>query len=246
MINALTDRSHPCQVLADLMTIEEVGGELTNQHVVYIGDGNNIASSLIEASALAGFALTVITPPGYDPQPGVVERARSIDPGSFRVTLTNKISLDGATAIYTDVWASMGQEDERDVRQQGVQRLPGRPGVDGRRASRRLHALPARASRRGGDRRGHRRAALGRLPAGRQPPLRADGPDGRVCSEGAEGSLDPAVLAAARRGHPPCQPDRARRRGRGGVRPLPAAPPAAWDARHPDPRRSHPAGRRRA
>ena len=117
VINALTDRSHPCQVLADLMTIEEVGGDLARQHVVYIGDGNNIANSLIEAAALAGFALTVITPPGYDPEPGVVERARSIDPGNFRVTLTNKITLGDATAIYTDVWASMGQEDERAVRQ---------------------------------------------------------------------------------------------------------------------------------
>ncbi len=117
VINALTDRSHPCQVLADLMTIEEVGGELAKQHVVYIGDGNNIANSLIEASAVAGFTLTVITPPGYDPPSGVVERARSIEPGNFPVTLTNKITLDDATAIYTDVWASMGQEDERAVRQ---------------------------------------------------------------------------------------------------------------------------------
>ncbi|TMF29727.1 MAG: ornithine carbamoyltransferase, partial [Chloroflexi bacterium] len=116
VINALTDRSHPCQVLADLMTMEEVGGALARQHVVFIGDGNNIANSLIEASAVAGFALTVITPPGYDPQPGVVNRARSIESGNFRVTLTNNISLDEATVIYTDVWASMGQEDERAVR----------------------------------------------------------------------------------------------------------------------------------
>ncbi|OLC19004.1 MAG: ornithine carbamoyltransferase [Chloroflexi bacterium 13_1_40CM_4_65_16] len=117
VINALTDRSHPCQVLADLMTMEEVGGDLARQHVVFIGDGNNIANSLIEASAVAGFALTVITPPGYDPQPGVVDRARSIESGNFRVTLTNNISFDEATVIYTDVWASMGQEDERAVRQ---------------------------------------------------------------------------------------------------------------------------------
>ena len=116
VINALTDRSHPCQVLADLMTMEEVGGALARQHVVFIGDGNNIANSLIEASAVAGFALTVITPPGYDPQPGVVDRARSIESGNFRVTLTNNISFDEATVIYTDVWASMGQEDERAVR----------------------------------------------------------------------------------------------------------------------------------
>ena len=78
VINALTDRSHPCQVLADLMTLEEVGGGLTGQSVVYIGDGNNIATSLIEASALTGFALTVITPPGYDPPAAVIERAQGL------------------------------------------------------------------------------------------------------------------------------------------------------------------------
>src|ERR1700694_4823718 len=78
VINALTNRSHPCQVLADLMTLEEVRGDLTEQHVVYVGDGNNIATSLIEASALTGFALTVVTPPGYEPKAEVIERARSI------------------------------------------------------------------------------------------------------------------------------------------------------------------------
>ena len=116
VINALTDRSHPCQVLADLMTLEEVGGDLTRQHVVYIGDGNNIATSLMEASALGGFELTVITPPGYDPDPAAVERARRLDSGAVHTTLTNTIKLDHATAVYTDVWASMGQEDERTAR----------------------------------------------------------------------------------------------------------------------------------
>jgi len=117
VINALTDRSHPCQVLADVMTLEEVRGELPKQHLVYIGDGNNIAASLIEASALAGFALTIVTPPGYEPKPTLLERARSITPGDLRVTLTNDVSAtDEATAIYTDVWASMGHESERDTR----------------------------------------------------------------------------------------------------------------------------------
>jgi ornithine carbamoyltransferase len=116
VINGLTDRSHPCQVLADLMTLEEVHGDLAAQHVVYIGDGNNIANSLIEASALAGFPLTVVTPPGYDPSDAVMRRARSIDSGELQVTLTNEITLNNATAIYTDVWASMGQEDERAAR----------------------------------------------------------------------------------------------------------------------------------
>ena len=117
VINALTDHSHPCQVLADLMTLDELHGDMTGERVVYIGDGNNIANSLIEASALAGFALTVITPPGYEPDPAVVERARSINSGNHQVTLTSEIDVHDATAVYTDVWASMGQEDERAPRQ---------------------------------------------------------------------------------------------------------------------------------
>ena len=117
VINALTDRSHPCQVLADLMTMEEVKGDLRDQHLVYIGDGNNIAHSLIEAATLAGFELTVVTPAGYDPDPAIVERARSINSGKHHISLTNHIDVRNATAIYTDVWASMGQEDERAARQ---------------------------------------------------------------------------------------------------------------------------------
>jgi ornithine carbamoyltransferase len=118
VINALTDRSHPCQVLADLMTLEEVGGgDLTRQRLVYIGDGNNIANSLIEAASLGGFNLTVITPSGYEPEGPILERARSINSGKSHVTLTNQVDVHDATAIYTDVWASMGQEDERAARQ---------------------------------------------------------------------------------------------------------------------------------
>jgi ornithine carbamoyltransferase len=117
VINGLTDRSHPCQVLADLVTLEEVRGGLAGQHVVFVGDGNNVAASLIEASALAGFVLTVVSPNGYQPNADVLERARSISAGPLRVTLTSDLAaIDGATAIYTDVWASMGQESERDER----------------------------------------------------------------------------------------------------------------------------------
>jgi ornithine carbamoyltransferase len=119
VINGLTDRSHPCQVLADLMTIEEVCGELTEQHVVYMGDGNNVVNSLVEAAALTGLELTVVTPPGYAPPPAALERARSIDSGKDHVTLTNEIKdFNNATVIYTDVWASMGQEAEQAVRRQ--------------------------------------------------------------------------------------------------------------------------------
>ena len=108
----------PCQVLADLMTIEEVKGELSEQQVVYIGDGNNIANSLIEASALTGFELKVISPPGYHPQQSVIDRARSINSAARQVVLADEVAgLESASVIYTDVWASMGQEDERITRQ---------------------------------------------------------------------------------------------------------------------------------
>ena len=117
VINGLTDRSHPCQVLADLLTLEEAKGELSRQHVVYVGDGNNIATSLIEASALAGFRLTVVSPSGYQPKGDVLERASSISKAPLQVELTSHLAgLDDATAIYTDVWASMGHESERDER----------------------------------------------------------------------------------------------------------------------------------
>ena len=123
VINALTDRSHPCQVLADLMTLEEVGGELAKQQVVFIGDGNNIANSLIEASALTGFQLTVVSPAGYAPEDQVVERARSINSGKPHVTLTSETThLGNATAIYTDVWTSMGQETQQEVRRKAFAR----------------------------------------------------------------------------------------------------------------------------
>ena len=119
VINALTDRSHPCQILADLMTLEEACGPLGEQRVVYVGDGNNIATSLIEAAALLGFRLTVITPPGYEPANQTLERARGVGSGITKVRISNDIgALDGATAVYTDVWASMGQEDQRATRRQ--------------------------------------------------------------------------------------------------------------------------------
>ena len=112
VINGLTDQSHPCQVLADLMTIEETRGSLPDQHLVYIGDGNNIANSLIEAAGLTGFRLTVITPPGYDPKSG-----------GGHYTLAHDIGdLGQASVIYTDVWASMGQEDERGARRMAFAR----------------------------------------------------------------------------------------------------------------------------
>jgi ornithine carbamoyltransferase len=119
VINALTDRSHPCQILADLMTMEELRGPLGEQELVYIGDGNNIVTSLIEASALLDFPLKVIVPSGYEPKAAVLERAGHLTTRKLKVTLSNDPrDLDGATAVYTDVWTSMGQEGERDTRRE--------------------------------------------------------------------------------------------------------------------------------
>ncbi len=145
VINALTDRSHPCQILADLMTLEEASGPIGEQRVVYVGDGNNIATSLIEAAALLGFRLTVITPPGYEPGLQALDRARGIGTGITKVHISNDIAaLDGANAVYTDVWASMGQEDQRATRRQIFapyqvnQRL-----MDAAKGAVFLHCLPA-------------------------------------------------------------------------------------------------------
>jgi ornithine carbamoyltransferase len=145
VINGLTDRSHPCQVLADLLTLEEVRGELPKQHVVYVGDGNNVATSLIEASALTGFALTIVSPPGYEPQASVLDRARSITSGKLQVKLSSDLTeLDGATAIYTDVWASMGQESERDGRRKAFAEYQVNQAVmDAAPAAVFMHCLPA-------------------------------------------------------------------------------------------------------
>lgn len=117
VINALTDRSHPCQILADLVTLEDARGPLARQHVVYVGDGNNIATSLMEASTVLGFPLTVITPSGYEPEEATIARARGFSANGDRLSITNDLAkVEGATAVYTDVWTSMGQETERESR----------------------------------------------------------------------------------------------------------------------------------
>jgi ornithine carbamoyltransferase len=111
VINALTDVSHPCQVLADVLTIGESLGCIDDRtKVAFVGDGNNVATSLMEASALLGFQLTVVSPPAYWPPKEAARRA----PG---VQLTSDVSaVEGADVVYTDVWTSMGQESEVEVR----------------------------------------------------------------------------------------------------------------------------------
>ena len=117
IINGLTDFCHPCQVLADLMTIREHKAVLEGLKMCYIGDGNNMANSLIVGGLKCGMEVAVACPEGYDPDPQVLEFAKS-DP-SFKFTLcrTPQEAAVGADAIFTDVWASMGQEQEKAIRE---------------------------------------------------------------------------------------------------------------------------------
>ncbi len=119
VINALSDLEHPCQALADLLTIREKRGSLAGTKLTYVGDGNNVAHALLLAGALAGMHVTVATPPGYAPIPQMVKRAEIIAEetgGSVAVTTEAPEAVRGADAVYTDVWASMGQEGEADER----------------------------------------------------------------------------------------------------------------------------------
>ncbi len=114
VINALTDLEHPCQALADFMTMQEAFGGLRGQTLAYIGDGNNVAHSLMICGALLGVNIHIATPEGFEPLPEVVEKASSIALPETTILLNNDPSaaVKGAQAIYTDVWASMGQEQE--------------------------------------------------------------------------------------------------------------------------------------
>ncbi len=115
VINGLTDYSHPCQAMADFLTMWEVKGRLDQLKVAFVGDGNNVAHSLLFAGAQLGAEVVVATPPGYEPQVDAIawasERARETG-GSCRITNNAKEAVSAADVVYTDVWTSMGQEAE--------------------------------------------------------------------------------------------------------------------------------------
>jgi ornithine carbamoyltransferase len=119
VINALSDFEHPCQCLADLLTVRETKGELMGRTLVYLGDGNNVTHSLLLGCAKAGMHIRVATPPGFEPIPQVVHRAREIATatgGSVVVGNDAVAACEDADVLYTDVWASMGQEREAEER----------------------------------------------------------------------------------------------------------------------------------
>ena len=119
VINGLTDIFHPCQALADLLTIAEVKGSLNGKKLAYIGDGNNVAHSLVIAAAHAGMHVTIGTPEGYTCDNEVIQKAKKLalfNGGSVLETTNPIEAVNGVDAIYTDVWTSMGQEEEADLR----------------------------------------------------------------------------------------------------------------------------------
>jgi ornithine carbamoyltransferase len=114
VINGLTDETHPCQALADMLTIRERLGRLKDVRVAYLGDGNNVCSSLMVAAARLGSSFVAATPPGYEPDARAVAVAR--ETGEVEVTNDPAEAVVGADVLYTDVWTSMGQEEERERR----------------------------------------------------------------------------------------------------------------------------------
>ncbi len=112
VINGLTDLSHPCQILADVLTVRQHLGEISGKKVAWIGDGNNMANSWIEAAGVLGFELVLACPEGYDPDPGILAAAGE----HARVVREPAEAADGAHVVNTDVWASMGQEEEQALR----------------------------------------------------------------------------------------------------------------------------------
>ena len=114
VINALTDLEHPCQALADYLTIQDKFGELKGINLSYIGDGNNVANSLMLCGSMLGVNVKICSPNGFEADPKIVEKAKSLSEFGSKISICNDPSLavKDAQVIYTDVWASMGQEEE--------------------------------------------------------------------------------------------------------------------------------------
>jgi ornithine carbamoyltransferase len=144
VINGLSDSEHPCQLLADILTIKEHSGEIRDLRVAWVGDGNNVCNSLVLSSPLTGMDITVASPKGYEVSPQLVQRAKTLG-GKVRMVKKPEDAVKDADIIFTDTWVSMGDEAERAKRLSAFQgftvdnRLLARALPD----ARVLHCLPA-------------------------------------------------------------------------------------------------------
>src|SRR4029453_2206740 len=171
VINGLTDKTHPCQLMADVMTYEEHRGPIRGKAIAWSGDGNNMATSWIHAAVQFDFELRVACPPELKPPADVLAWAEK-SKGQITIGHDPESIVRGADCVVTDTWVSMGDEDPDSP---GAARLPGRLAADGAgQEGRHLHALPAGAPRRGGHGRRDRRAAVGGVRRGGEPPARAE------------------------------------------------------------------------
>ncbi|TAJ10559.1 MAG: ornithine carbamoyltransferase [Nitrospirae bacterium] len=148
VINGLTDLCHPCQALADLLTIKERKGRLRGIKLAYVGDGNNVANSLIEAAAQTGMAISLACPSGYEPDPRIVKEARAAAAGtgaSIELVRDPLLAVKEADVLYTDVWISMGQEREqnRRVKELAPYQLNERLAKEAKPDAIVMHCLPA-------------------------------------------------------------------------------------------------------
>ena len=168
VINGLSDREHPCQALADFQTLAERKGDPAGLTLAYVGDGNNVAHSLMLLAAKVGTHFRLGCPEGYEPDEDAVADGAGfcIEETGATLTLTHDPAeaAHDADAVYTDVWASMGQEEEAAARATDFCALPGECCLDGPCPARRAgDALPARPPGRGDHRRRAGRPQLGRL-----------------------------------------------------------------------------------
>jgi ornithine carbamoyltransferase len=145
VINGLTDLHHPCQVLADVLTIIEKKGGYEGAKVAWIGDGNNMANSWIEAASVLGFTLTLACPKGYQPDPVFLKKALSGSKAEIRVTESVEEAAHNADVLNTDVWASMGQEEEAEKRVKAFKgyQINSKVLVAAKKDSIVMHCLPA-------------------------------------------------------------------------------------------------------
>ena len=179
VVNGLTDDFHPCQILADLLTIREHAGALSGVTITYTGDGaNNVASSYLLGGALAGLHVRIAAPDGFQPDPAIVRRAGRIADttgGSVAVTDSVQDAAVGADVLVTDTWVSMGMEQDRTDASRLRSVHPRQRTAGAGEPGRHRPALPAGLPRQGDQRRRDRRSSIASVGRGREPQTRPEG-----------------------------------------------------------------------